>query len=148
MTVNKKQKLSFDSDQDQKIIVDSNPADSLFSEDMVSEENEGQLLLDVFADAKNLYIKSTIAGVKVKDIDISINNDMLTIRGTRSSEEEIEVVDHFFKECYWGSFSRSIILPMAVKSDKISATLKDGVLTITLPKADKQRNIPIKIKED
>jgi len=112
----------------------------------LDSENDGQLLLDVYQDDENIYVKSTIAGVRPGDLDISVNNDMLTIRGTRIHEQEIEGKDYFFQECYWGSFSRSIILPVEVKSDKISATLKNGVLTITLPKAEKKRIVPIEIK--
>ena len=113
---------------------------------LTGDENDGQLLLDVYQDKKNIYVKSTIAGVETKDIQISINNDMLTIRGKREKEESIEKDDYFCQECYWGGFSRSIILPTEVKSDKISAALKNGVLTITLPKAERRHNIPIEIK--
>ena len=112
------------------------------------DNNDGQLLLDVFQDEENIYIKSTIAGVKSEDLDISIHNDMLTIRGKRTQEDEVEEKDYFYKECYWGSFSRSIILPTEVKSDKIFAVLKHGVLTITLPKLERRRNIPIKVNDD
>jgi len=112
-----------------------------------SGDNEGQLLLDVFADEENIYIKSTIAGVKPEDLEISINNDMLTIRGNREHQREVEENDYFYQECYWGSFSRSIILPAEVKSDQVSADLKSGVLTIVLPKANRSRNISIKVKD-
>ena len=108
-------------------------------------EDEGELLLDVYQDDKNIYVKSTIAGVKPANLEISINNDMLTIRGRRTQEDEVKEKDYFYQECYWGSFSRSLILPVEVKTDQISATLKDGVLTVTLPKLKRQRNIPIKI---
>jgi HSP20 family protein len=109
-------------------------------------DNEGQLLLDVYQDEQNLYIKSTIAGVKPEDLEISINNDLLTIRGSRQGQNETGEIDYFYRECYWGSFSRSIILPVEVKHDKISAVLKNGVLTITLPKIEKKRNIPVQIQ--
>lgn len=111
-------------------------------------DDDGQLLLDVYQDQKNIYIKSTIAGVKPEDLEISINNDMLTVRGVRRQDDEVEEKDYFYRECYWGGFSRSLILPTEVKSDKISATLKNGVLTITLPKMERQKTIPIRIKED
>lgn len=107
---------------------------------------EGQLSIDVYQTPKDLVIKSTIAGVKTEDIDISINNDMLTIRGKRELAEDIKTEDYLYKECYWGAFSRSVILPMEVKTEKINAYLEDGVLTITLPKA-KPKNISIKVKE-
>lgn len=107
---------------------------------------EGQLSIDVYQTPKDLIVKSTIAGVKPEDIDISINNDMLTIRGKRELVEDVKTEDYLYKECYWGAFSRSVILPMEVKAEKINAYLEDGVLTITLPKA-KPKNISIKVKE-
>lgn len=114
----------------------------------MGSQTEGQLLIDVYQDDKNIYIKSTIAGVRPENLDISLNNDMLTIRGTREDEIDFDNADYFYQECYWGSFSRSVILPVEVKHDKISAAMKNGVLTITLPKAIKKRQISIKIKND
>ncbi|MBI3290762.1 Hsp20/alpha crystallin family protein [Candidatus Falkowbacteria bacterium] len=138
MTGKKKQKP--------EINVSQQKDEALVSPNWLDDESEGQLLLDVYQDDKNIYVKSTIAGVKPEDLDISINNDMLTIRGVRDGETAFEKADYFYQECYWGSFSRSIILPFEVKSDKVSAELKNGVLTIALPKDKRQRNIPIKIK--
>ncbi|MDD4333402.1 MAG: Hsp20/alpha crystallin family protein [Patescibacteria group bacterium] len=111
------------------------------------EYEEGQLSIDVFDTPKTLVIKSTIAGVKPEDLDISINNDMLTIRGKREMEEEIKEENYLYRECYWGSFSRSIILPTEIKADKINAELENGVLTITLPKAKPVNEVNIKVKE-
>jgi HSP20 family protein len=108
---------------------------------------EGQLSIDVFQTPTNLIVKSTIAGVRPEDIDISINNDMLTIRGKREQQEEIKEKDYLYRECYWGSFSRSIILPVEIESDKIEATLENGVLSIILPKAKPTKQISIKVKE-
>ncbi len=108
---------------------------------------EGQLSIDVFQTPETLVVKSTIAGVKPSDIDISINNDMLTIRGKREENLKIKEDDYLFKECYWGSFSRSIILPMEVEAEHIEANLENGVLTITLPKAKNAKQISIKVKE-
>lgn len=108
---------------------------------------EGQLSIDVYQDDDNLVVKSTIAGVKPEDIDISINNDMLTIRGKREDGDEIHDDNYLYRECYWGSFSRSIILPVEVKSDKIDACLENGVLTITLPKVQSAKQISVKVKE-
>ncbi len=108
---------------------------------------EGQLSIDVFQTPKAIVVKSTIAGVKPDDIDISINNDMLTIRGKREHQEETKEADYLFRECYWGSFSRSIILPVEVEPEKIEAELENGVLTVTLPKARPTKQISIKVKE-
>jgi len=108
---------------------------------------EGQLSVDVYETPKEIIVKSTIAGVKPEDIDISINDDMITIRGHRHIEEKINEDDYLYQECYWGTFSRSIILPTEVKSDKIDASLENGVLTVILPKAKPKKEINIKVKE-
>jgi len=108
---------------------------------------EGQLSIDIYQTPKAIIVKSTIAGVNSEDIDISINNDMLTIRGKREENEEIKEEDYLYKECYWGSFSRSVILPVEVEADKIEAVLENGVLTITLPKAKTSKQISVKVKD-
>jgi HSP20 family protein len=108
---------------------------------------EGQLSIDIYQTPVKLIIKSTIAGVKPNDIDISINNDMLTIRGKREMPDEINNDDYLYRECYWGPFSRSVILPVEVKADKIDAYLEDGILTINLPKAKSAKQFSIKVKE-
>ena len=108
---------------------------------------EGQLSIDVYQTPAEIVVKSTIAGVKPEDIDISINNDMLTIRGKREMQETINNNHYLYRECYWGSFSRSVILPVEVESNKIEATLENGILTVTLPKAKSAKQISIKVKE-
>ena len=110
------------------------------------EEEEGQLSVDVYQDKDNIIIKSTIAGVKPEDIDISINNDLITIKGKREMEETVKDEDYFYQECYWGSFSRSIILPVEVKADQAQAELKNGILTIVLPKVKPSKAVSIKVK--
>ena len=117
------------------------------SEWMDDDYEEGQLSIDVFQTPKMIIVKSTIAGVKPEDIDISINNDMLTIRGKREEKEEIKDEDYLYRECYWGSFSRSIILPVEVMAEEIEAVLENGVLTIALPKSKTTKQISVKIKE-
>lgn len=109
-------------------------------------EPEGQLSVDVYQTKDAVVVKSTIAGVKPEDIDISIDNDTLTIRGSRQTEETINEDDYFYQECYWGGFSRSIVLPIEVKSEEVEATLKNGVLTIFLPKAKKNKSVAVKVK--
>lgn len=108
------------------------------------EEIEGQLSVDVFQKDDKVVVKSTIAGVEPKDLEIFLNRDMLTIKGKRMHEEKVEQKDFFIKECYWGRFSRTIILPSDVKTEDAKATLKDGVLTIAMPKAQHSRTVPIK----
>jgi HSP20 family protein len=111
-------------------------------------DEEGQLSVDVYQDKNSIIIKSTIAGVEPDDIDISFHNDMLTIRGERKHDKTIEEDDYFYKECYWGSFSRSIILPLEVQVDKIKATIKNGILTIMLPKVHHNDGKKISIEDD
>lgn len=110
-------------------------------------EEEGQLSVDVYQDRENIYIKSTIAGVEPEDVDIAFDNDMITIRGKRHKDKNIREEDYFYQECYWGNFSRSIILPVDVQEEKIKAEIRNGILTIILPKA-KRRGIDIKVKDN
>jgi HSP20 family protein len=109
---------------------------------------EGQLSVDVYQTDDKIVIQSTIAGVRQEDINITINNDMVTIRGKREIDESVDNKDYFIQECYWGGFSRSIILPAEIQSDKAEAILKNGVLTIILPKMTKAKPISIKIKDE
>lgn len=113
------------------------------------DAEEGQLSVDVYQEGDTIIVKSTIAGIEPEDVDISIVNDMLTIRGTRKQEKSRSSRDYFFQECYWGAFSRSIILPVEVDVKKIDATIKNGILTIVLPRAQaKASKKGIKIKDE
>ena len=113
-------------------------------EDWLSEY-EGQLTIDMFQTKDNVVIKSTIAGVKPEDIDVTIANDMVTIRGERARDFDASSEDYFYQECYWGSFSRSVVLPVDVDIDNVEADLKDGILTVILPKAAKAKAKKIKV---
>jgi HSP20 family protein len=104
-----------------------------------AESEEGQLTIDVYQTDQDVVIKSTIAGVKPEDIDISINNDMVTIRGKRTKDEQINAENYYYQELYWGVFSRSVILPVEVDPDKTKATIKNGILTVKLPKSEKTK---------
>ena len=115
-------------------------------EQWFTEDYEGQLSVDVFQTKDNIVVKSTIAGVKPDDLEIYLHNDLLTIRGKRSDAQIEQEADYFYKECYWGGFSRSIILPVEVQSDKVEATFDNGILTIVLPKSQKSKMINIKVK--
>lgn len=102
------------------------------------EEDEalvpGQLAVDVFETKEKLVVKARTAGVNKKDLDVSIADNTLSIRGTLSAGEETGVENYFVQECYWGEFSRSIALPVPVKEEEIEAVLKDGVLTVSFTK--------------
>ena len=112
----------------------------------LTEDGEGQLTIDVYQTDNDIVIKSTIAGVKPEDLDVSINNDMVTIRGERKNEEQLSEENYYYQECYWGSFSRSVILPIDVVSEKIEASMKNGILTIRLPKADNTKTKRIQVR--
>ena len=115
-------------------------------EEVPADDAEGQLTIDVYQTETEIVIKSTIAGVKPEDLDVSISNDMITIKGDRKNEEIVEDNSYYYRECYWGSFSRSVVLPMDVLPEKIDATLKNGILTIRLPKADITKTKKIQVR--
>src|SRR3990167_5516438 len=94
----------------------------------------GQLAVDVYETKEKLVVKGRVAGVNKSDLDVSIADNTLSIRGTLSAGNEDNVDNYFVQECYWGEFSRSIALPVAVKEDEIEAVLKDGVLTVSFTK--------------
>ena len=95
--------------------------------------SEGQLAVDLFRRGSFLVIRAAIAGVDPNALAISVHNDLLTIRGERTHQEAIEKEDWFHQECYWGAFSRSILLPEDVDEHAIEATMKHGILEIRLP---------------
>ncbi len=94
----------------------------------------GQLAVDVYETKERLVVKARTAGVNKSELDVSISDNTLSIRGTLSAGNEDDVENYFVQECYWGEFSRSIALPVPVKEDEIEAVLKDGVLTISFTK--------------
>ena len=110
------------------------------------KEEEGQLSIDVYQTPSEIVIKSTIAGVKPENIDVAINDDMVTIKGERKKDVVIKEEDYFYQECYWGRFSRSVILPQEVEVDKVKAEIKDGVLTVRLPKSEKTKSKKVQVE--
>ncbi|MGZ6004954.1 MAG: Hsp20/alpha crystallin family protein [Candidatus Saccharimonadales bacterium] len=98
------------------------------------EQVPGQLAVDVYETKEKLVVKGRVAGVNKSDLDVSIADNTLSIRGTLSAGNEDGVENYFVQECYWGEFSRSLALPVPVKEDEIEAVLKDGVLTISFTK--------------
>jgi HSP20 family protein len=94
----------------------------------------GQLAVDVYETKERLVVKARTAGVNKNELDVSIADNQLTIRGTLSAGNEEGVENYFLQECYWGEFSRTIALPVPVKEEEIEAVLKDGVLTISFGK--------------
>ncbi len=111
-----------------------------------AEPEEGELTVDVYQTPSEIVIKSMVAGVKPEDLDISIARDTVTIKGKRETERFVKDEDYFHRELYWGSFSRTIMLPAEVDVDEADAVEKHGLLIIRLPKADKNRQTRLKVK--
>lgn len=96
---------------------------------------EGELALDVFLTDTTVVVRTTMAGVSPEDVSISLHNDLLTIRGERKEEERVQTSQYVVQECHWGSFSRSVVLPVPVKTEGAEAVMKNGVLKIILERA-------------
>ncbi|MCK5412895.1 MAG: Hsp20/alpha crystallin family protein [Candidatus Pacebacteria bacterium] len=109
---------------------------------------EGQLTVDVYKTKDLIVIKSIIGGVRPEDLDISVTSDMVTIKGKRDNSDEIIVDDYYYQECFWGNFSRSIILPDDIRTDGVEAIIKNGILTLKLPKIEKNSLTKIKVVEE
>lgn len=107
-------------------------------------EEEGELTIDIYDKGDNIVIQSTVAGVKPEDLDVAITNDTVTIRGKRERQEEVQEDNYYYKELFWGSFSRSVILPEEIEENAAEASLKHGLLTVRLPK--KKRGVVQKLK--
>lgn len=105
---------------------------------------EGQLLVDVIEIPREIIVRSAIAGVNAEDLEITLAEDTLTIRGSRhqDSEQTRSNIIHA-QECHWGAFSRSIILPSPVDPNSVNAILKKGVLTLRMKKIQTGHTIPI-----
>ena len=104
------------------------------------------LPLDMYQTADDVVVKATLPGVKPEEVDISISGDTLTIKGEHKEEQEVKEEDYFHKERRCGTFSRSVVLPVQVKSDKAEAVFENGILTLTLPKAEEVKPKQIKVK--
>lgn len=113
---------------------------------ILEEEEEGQLTVDVYQTASEIVIKTMVAGVKPDDLDVAITRDSVTIRGKREEDRTMSGEDYFHRELYWGSFSRTIILPEEIDVDGSEAIEKYGLLILRLPKIDKNRLTKLKVR--
>lgn len=109
---------------------------------------EGRLTIDVYETETEIVVKSTVAGVDPADLDINITPDSISIRGSRTQEEKVTSDSYFYQECFWGAFSRSVILPTEIDPDRAKASLKKGVLTIRLPKLSRSEERKLVIDSD
>ncbi len=112
------------------------------------EPIEGELSVDVYQTPTHIVIKAMIAGVRPEDLDVSITRDMVTVRGKRERHTEGGTGEYFFEELYWGSFSRTIVLPQEVDIEDAEAVEKHGLLIIRLPKMDKGRQAKLKVRSN
>lgn len=110
------------------------------------EEEDGELSVDVYQTQNEIIIEAMLAGVKPEDLQISITRDMVTIKGRRDGNTQISDDDYFYRELYWGSFSRSILLPHEIEIESVEAVEKHGLLIVRLPKVDKARQAKVKVK--
>ncbi|HEY0908588.1 MAG TPA: Hsp20/alpha crystallin family protein [Candidatus Paceibacterota bacterium] len=109
-------------------------------------EEEGQLTVDVYQTSSEIVIKTMVAGVRPEDLDINITRDMVTIKGKREAAKEVDDQDYFHKELYWGSFSRTVMLPEEIEVEEAEAVERHGLLVIKLPKIDKAKQNKLRVK--
>ena len=119
------------------------PADESWDE--AEDDFPSQLAVDVYETAETLVVKARTAGVNKEDLDVSISDGILTVSGTLSSGDDTDATNWHIQECYWGEFSRTLALPVQVKEDEASASLKDGVLSITFPKIKQEQAKKIQV---
>ncbi len=113
--------------------------------DTAEDDFPGQLAVDVYETDEKLIVKARTAGVNKEDLDVSISDGILTISGTLSSGDDSAAINWHIQECYWGEFSRTLALPVAVKEDEVEAVLKDGVLTIGFSKVKQEQAKKIQV---
>ncbi len=110
------------------------------------EPAEGQLPVDVYQTPTDIVIRTFIAGVRPDEMNVSISRDMVVIEGSREEREQLQDGDYFVRELFWGTFSRTILLPEEIDVDGSNASAKDGYLTITMPKLDKKRQTKLRVR--
>lgn len=115
-------------------------------EDWRGEEPQGELAVDIYQTPDAIVVKALVAGVQPQSIDISLTREMLTISGQREDEREVEEDNYFQRELYWGSFSRTILLPEEIDVDMAEASERHGILMIRLPKINKKRQTKLKVR--
>lgn len=129
---------------DDDLGVDDTPVQAA-NDDSVEDDFPGQLAVDVYETEERLIVKARTAGVNKDELDVSISDGILTISGTLSSGDEADASNWHIQECYWGEFSRTLALPVAVKEDEVEAVLKDGVLTIGFTKVKSEQAKKIQV---
>lgn len=109
---------------------------------------EGHLPVDMYQNPSEIILRTFVAGVRPEEMNVSISRDMVVIEGTREERSDAASSDYFNQELFWGSFSRTVMLPQEVDVDGAQATSKDGLLSIVLPKLDRTRQTKLRIKSN
>ena len=130
-------------EEGKKISVKSEPKDNNWIEE---ENEEAELTVDVYQTQNDIIVQAMVAGVKPEDVELTLARDMITIRGKREESRTISEENFFTKELYWGTFSSTILLPAEVDPEEAEATEKHGLLTVKLPKIDKDKKTNVKVK--
>lgn len=133
------------SDFEEDVIVEQ-PKQESFGQWENDEQAEGELAVDVYQTNDSIVIQAMVAGVASDELSVSVTREMITIKGKREAPKNVSQENYFYQELYWGAFSRTILLPAEVETEEVEATEKHGLLTIKLPKIDKERKQTIKIK--
>lgn len=110
------------------------------------DQTEGQLPVDVYQTLNEIVVRTFVAGVRPDELNVSISRDMVVIEGSRDERDSVDDSDYFTRELFWGSFSRTILLPQEVDVDNCTAGAKDGLLSIIMPKLDKARQTKLRVK--
>lgn len=110
------------------------------------DQTEGQLPVDVYQTPNEIVVRTFVAGVRPDELNVSISRDMVVIEGSRDERDSVTDTDYFTRELFWGTFSRTILLPQEIDVDNSSAGAKDGLLSIILPKLDKARQTKLRVK--
>ena len=120
--------------------------EKIAQEEWLPDIGQGQLVVDIYEKDNFLIIESTIAGIKAQDIDITVEPDLIIIRGEKQRPEGFDSRHYYYQECFWGKFFRTLVLPCPIKPTQVKANFKNGILIISLPKAEEESK-RIKIKE-
>ena len=115
-------------------------------EEEIRNESEGWLTIDVYQTPTEIVVESAVAGVRPEDLDITVTPDSVSIKGERTRNEEARTEDYLYQECYWGRFSRSVILPQEIDPDNASVSFKNGILSVRLPKVSHQKTKKLKVR--
>lgn len=110
------------------------------------EDYEGQLAIDVYETDSELILTAPIAGVSPENIDVQISDESIIIKGEREDQRQAEASGYHIQECYWGAFSRSFEIPIPVDADNAEAIMKNGILTVVIPKLQKTKSKSLKIQ--